>query len=153
MRILIINGPNLNLLGQRENNIYGNNGLQQIEEETRLNLEKFGTNLEKLEWFQSNSEGGIIGKIQDDLILNNHFDALIINPAGFTHTSVAILDTLLALKVPVIEIHLSQIFRRDEFRKNNLVTTSAANEVILGGQENVYTLAIISLVLKGKGQN
>ena len=110
-KILIINGPNLNLLGNREDDIYGKDSLDKI----KSDCEKKGIE-KKLEiiFFQSNNEGEIIDKIHE---VNEKFDGLIINPAAFTHSSIAILESLRAINKPKIEIHLSNIYSREEYRK------------------------------------
>ena len=115
-KILIINGPNLNLLGNREDDIYGKDTLDKI----KSNCEKKGIE-KKLEiiFFQSNNEGEIIDKIHE---VNDKFDGLIINPAAFTHSSIAILDSLRAINKPKIEIHLSNIYSREEYRKKSITS-------------------------------
>ena len=134
-KIIIINGPNLNLLGNREDNIYGNDTLEDIQEkceskgkDTRLNII----------FFQSNTEGEIINKIQE---VNENYDGLIINPAAFTHTSIAILDSLRAVNKPKIEIHLSNIYSREEYRKKS-ITSEAVDGLICGFGGNSYVLGI-----------
>ena len=115
-KVLIINGPNLNLLGNREDDIYGKDTLDKI----KSNCEKKGIE-KKLEiiFFQSNNEGEIIDKIHE---VNDKFDGLIINPAAFTHSSIAILDSLRAINKPKIEIHLSNIYSREEYRKKSITS-------------------------------
>ena len=115
-KILIINGPNLNLLGNREDDIYGKDSLDKI----KSDCEKKGIE-KKLEiiFFQSNNEGEIIDKIHE---VNDKFDGLIINPAAFTHSSIAILDSLRAISKPKIEIHLSNIYSREEYRKKSITS-------------------------------
>ena len=134
-KIIIINGPNLNLLGNRENNIYGEISMDEIEKQSRKKCEKL--NLE-LFFCQSNNEGEIINLIQS---ANNKYDGLIINPAAFTHTSIAILDALKTVSKPKIEIHLSNIYNREEFRKTS-ITSEAVNGLICGFGSLSYTLAI-----------
>ena len=114
-KIIIINGPNLNLLGDRENSIYGNLTLEEIEKKSiakckELNIDLF--------FYQSNNEGELIDFIQSSEKL---YDGLIINPAGLTHTSVAMLDALRSLSKPKIEIHISNIYNREEYRKKALL--------------------------------
>ncbi len=134
-KILIINGPNLNLLGNRENNFYGNTTLDKIksicDEHCKLN---------KLEsvFYQSNHEGELIEKIHS---ADKDFDGIIINPAAFTHTSIAILDALRAISKPKVEIHISNIYAREDYRRKSL-TSEAVNGVICGFGENGYVLAI-----------
>ena len=134
-RILIINGPNLNLLGNREDDIYGKDSLDKI----KSDCEKKGIE-KKLEiiFFQSNNEGAIIDKVHE---VNDKFDGLIINPAAFTHSSIAILDSLRAINKPKIEIHLSNIYAREDYRRKS-ITSEAVNGIICGFGENGYLLAI-----------
>ena len=134
-KILIINGPNLNLLGNREDDIYGNDSLDKI----KSDCEKKGIE-KKLEiiFFQSNNEGEIIDKIHE---VNDKFDGLIINPAAFTHSSIAILDSLRAINKPNIEIHLSNIYAREEYRKKS-ITSEGVHGLICGFGGNSYLLGI-----------
>ena len=134
-KILIINGPNLNLLGNREDDIYGKESLDKIKSDCeKKGLEK------KLEiiFFQSNNEGEIIDKIHQ---VNDKFDGLIINPAAFTHSSIAILDSLRAINKPKIEIHLSNIYAREEYRKKS-ITSEGVDGLICGFGGNSYLLGI-----------
>ena len=134
-KIIIINGPNLNLLGNREDDIYGKDSLDKI----KSDCEKKGIE-KKLEiiFFQSNNEGEIIDKIHE---VNDKFDGLIINPAAFTHSSIAILDSLRAINKPKIEIHLSNIYAREEYRKKS-ITSEGVNGLICGFGGNSYLLGI-----------
>ena len=134
-KILIINGPNLNLLGNREDDIYGKDSLDKI----KSDCEKKGIE-KKLEiiFFQSNNEGEIIDKIHE---VNDKFDGLIINPAAFTHSSIAILDSLRATHKPKIEIHLSNIYSREEYRKKS-ITSEGVHGLICGFGGNSYLLGI-----------
>lgn len=136
MKILVVNGPNLNLLGTREPDVYGTLTLKQIEEKV-LNsaLEK---NID-VEFFQSNIEGEIINKIQQ-----SGFDGLIINPAGYSHTSVAIRDAISAVKIPAVEVHISNIYSREEFRHTSLIAPVCIGQ-ISGFGANVYILALTAL--------
>ena len=135
IKILIINGPNLNLLGNREDDIYGKDTLDKI----KSDCEKKGIE-KKLEiiFFQSNNEGEIIDKIHE---VNDKFDGLIINPAAFTHSSIAILDSLRAINKPKIEIHLSNIYAREEYRKKS-ITSEGVDGLICGFGGNSYLLGI-----------
>ena len=109
-KILIINGPNINMLGVREPSVYGNITLSEIEKQ----MSSLSKELEaELEFFQSNHEGDIVDKIQNSL---NNVSGIIINPAAFTHTSVSIRDALAAVSVPAIEVHISNVYAREEFR-------------------------------------
>ena len=134
-KILIINGPNLNSLGNREDDIYGKDSLDKI----KSDCEKKGIE-KKLEiiFFQSNNEGEIIDKIHE---ANDKFDGLIINPAAFTHSSIAILDSLRAINKPKIEIHLSNIYAREEYRKKS-ITSEGVHGLICGFGGNSYLLGI-----------
>ncbi len=114
-KILVIHGPNLNLLGLREPDIYGSVTLAEIDEEVKQWGREHGF---RVECFQSNSEGGLVDKIQNAA---GKVDALIINPAAYTHTSVALRDVLLAVKIPAIEVHISNIHGREEFRRTSLI--------------------------------
>jgi 3-dehydroquinate dehydratase-2 len=134
--IQVINGPNLNLLGQREPALYGHQTLENIE--LSLKNEFLHKNL-SWNWFQSNHEGELVDKIQS--LINQKCDALIINPAAYSHSSIAILDALKILQCPIVEVHLSNVFGREEFRRQ-LITAQAATTVISGGGPEVYCLAV-----------
>lgn len=123
MKILIINGPNLNLLGLREPAIYGNRSYTTLLE----SLDRWAAELGlKIEVFQSNHEGDIVDKIQSAY---GAFDGIVINPAAYTHTSVAILDALKAVAIPTVEVHLSDISAREEFRRFSYVSLVAVKTV------------------------
>jgi len=134
-KIIIINGPNLNLLGNREKDVYGKISMDEIEKQSRKKCENL--NLE-LFFCQSNNEGEIINFIQS---AEDKYDGLIINPAAFTHTSVALLDALRALTKPKIEIHLSNIYNREEYRRKS-ITSEGVNGLICGFGYWSYILAI-----------
>ena len=134
-KILIINGPNLNLLGNREKNFYGNTTLEKIK---ILCVEHCKKNDLACSFFQSNHEGELIEKIHS---VDISFDGIIINPAAFTHTSIALLDALRATLKPKIEIHISNIYAREDYRRKS-ITSEAVNGVICGFGENGYVLAI-----------
>ena len=136
--IIIINGPNLNLLGEREVEMYGTKTLKEIEEEC---CEIFKNDKLSLNFFQSNSESEIIDKIQ----ICKNYDWLIINAGAFTHTSIAIHDALKAIKLPKVEVHISNIYNRDDFRKKSFISP-VVDGIIAGFGTNVYKLAINSLV-------
>lgn len=138
-KILIINGPNLNMLGQREPHVYGSDSLADIQKWTEEKAKSKAT----LTWYQSNVEGEIVTRIQ--LAHSEKYDALIINPGGYAHTSVAIHDALKILKFPVIEVHLSQVYQREEFR-HTLLTAKAASAIMSGLGKHSYYIAIQSLV-------
>ena len=134
-KIIILNGPNLNLLGEREKNQYGSFTIKDIEK----NCEEFAKNNDlKLTFFQSNIEGELVEKIQ---ISRKNQDGLIINAGGYTHTSVAIHDALKIIKIPIIELHISNIYNREEFRHKSLIS-NVANGVICGFGESGYIMAL-----------
>lgn len=141
MKILIINGPNLNLLGTREPAIYGSETLIDIEDYLKESISHTQT---QLEFYQSNIEGELVNKIQS---VNNNFDGLIINPAAYSHTSIAMHDALKTLNIPVIEVHLSNTHAREEFRQQ-LITAKAANAVIAGLGKEGYSFAL-NYIIKG----
>ena len=134
-RIFIINGPNLNMLGTRQPEIYGSDTLADIESGCREKAAALGL---EIEFFQSNHEGEIVTAIQQ---ARGRFDAVVINPAAYSHTSVAIMDALLACGMPVVEVHLSNIHRREEFRHFSYVS-KAADGVICGFGKQGYLLAL-----------
>ncbi len=133
--ILVLNGPNLNMLGTREPEIYGSETLSDIESKMAVHAGKLGYSID---FRQSNSESELIGWIQQ---AGNDAQAILLNAGAFTHTSVAILDALQTVDIPVIEVHLSNIFRREEFRHHSYISP-AANGVICGFGGNSYILAI-----------
>lgn len=147
MKILVINGPNLNLLGTREPEIYGKTTLQDINQElvefskTLSNL--YSKNIE-LEFFQSNFEGEIIEKIHKTK--EENFDALIINPAAYTHTSIAISDAIKGIGIKAVEVHLSNVNSREDFRKISYISPSAIGTVS-GFQKDSYKMALLGLCL------
>jgi len=134
-KILVIHGPNLNMLGKREPDIYGTTTLETI----NSNLEELGKRLGlELETFQSNHEGAIIEKIQEAAKIQN---GIIINPAAFTHTSIAIRDALLLLDMPVIEMHLSNIYKREPFRHKSMMSDVVTAQITGFGVQG-YTMAL-----------
>ena len=134
-KILVINGPNLNLLGSREKDKYGNSSLEDIKKKCLLHGKKIGI---VVEFKQSNVEGEIVNFIQD---AKKNNDGIIINAGGYTHTSVAILDALLAVKIPTIELHITNIYKREEFRHKSLIS-KAADGIICGFGDNGYVMAL-----------
>ena len=144
-KILIIHGPNLNLLGKREKDIYGTIDLQTINAE----IEKLAKHLKvSVEFYQSNYEGDIVERIGK---ADKSFDAIVINPAAYTHTSVAIRDAISAIDIPTIEVHLTNIYAREEFRQKSLISPVAKGS-ICGFGINSYLLgleAAVSTVKKG----
>ena len=134
-KIIIINGPNLNLLGNRESSIYGDASLEDIEEKSKVKCKELNL---QLFFYQSNNEGELINLIHST---ESKYDGLIINPAAFTHTSVALLDALRAISKPKIEIHLSNIYNREDYRKKS-ITSEGVNGLICGFGSLSYILAI-----------
>ena len=134
-KILIINGPNLNLLGNREKNFYGDTTLERIKS---ICEKKCSENNMEMDFFQSNHEGELLEKIHS---VQNGFEGIIINPAAYTHTSIALLDALRATSKPKIEVHISNIYSREDYRRKS-ITSEAVNGVICGFGENGYLLAI-----------
>ncbi len=135
-KILIINGPNLNLLGTREPDIYGKKTLNDIEEECKKEFKNI-----KIIFTQSNSESEIIELIHN----TEEYCGIVINAGAFTHTSIAIHDALKAIKLPKVEVHISNIYNRDDFRKKSFISP-VVDGIIAGFGTNVYKLAINSLV-------
>ena len=145
-KILIINGPNLNLLGEREQSQYGSITFEKL----KVNCLKKADELSlDMEFFQSNIEGDIVTKIQE---AKKNFDGIIINAAGFTHTSVAIRDAIDIFKKPVIELHISNIYKREEFRRKSLISDVVTGGIFGLGSEG-YILAIISIQKTLKNEN
>ena len=136
MKLIIINGPNLNLLGIREKNIYGNKSFESVFKELESKYQNIS-----LEQFQSNHEGEIIEKIQE---VGFSYDGIIINAGGFTHTSVSIRDAIASISTPVLEVHISNIYKREKFRQKSLIS-----DVVTGGIFGIgadgYILAIIAM--------
>ena len=138
-KILVINGPNLNLLGKREVEIYGKTSLKEIESETK---EYAKNNDLEVEFKQSNEESEMINWIQS--CMKNNYDGLLINAGAYTHTSIAIFDALKAIKIPIVEIHLSNIHKREEFRKKSYIS-EVADGVIFGFGSYSYILAVMAI--------
>ena len=145
-KIVIINGPNLNLLGEREQSQYGSITLKNLEENC---IKKSKELLLELKFAQSNIEGELVNIIQD---ARKNFDGIIINAAAFTHTSIAIRDALDVFKKPIIELHISNIYKREEFRKKSLISDIVTGG-IFGLGANGYILAIISMHKLLKNEN
>ncbi|MBF0500553.1 MAG: type II 3-dehydroquinate dehydratase [Candidatus Riflebacteria bacterium] len=134
MKILIVNGPNLNMLGQREPGIYGTRSLADLENFLKEEAKKAGV---KVSFFQSNHEGALIDRLQKA----SQFDGIILNAGGYTHTSIAIRDTIATLSVPVIEIHISNIYSREDFRCNSMLS-AVCKGVIAGLGLEGYLIAM-----------
>jgi 3-dehydroquinate dehydratase-2 len=138
-RIIVINGPNLNMLGTRQPDVYGKTTLAELDEACRKRAAQFGATVDCL---QSNDESAIVDAIQQ---ARGRYDAIVINAAAFSHTSIAILDALLAAGLPVVEVHLSNIHRREAFRHHSYVTRAAVG-IIAGFGPAGYELAIEAAV-------
>ena len=139
MNILLINGPNLNLLGTREPEIYGNKTLSDIEAGLMQAAQRKRT---KLECFQSNHEGEIVDKIHESV---NSVKGILINAGAFTHTSISIRDALIGSKIPFVELHISNIFSREDFRKESFLTDKAIG-IISGFGISSYSLALEGII-------
>jgi len=139
MNILLINGPNLNLLGTREPEIYGNQTLSDIQKDLTKVAQQNSINLE---CFQSNHEGKIVDKIQDSV---GNIEGILINAGAFTHTSISIRDALVGSKIPFVELHISNIFSREEFRKESFLTDKAIG-IISGFGISSYYLALEGMI-------
>ena len=135
-KIIIINGPNLNLLGTREPEIYGNDSLDDLKTIVASHVEKKYPDL-VVDFYQSNTEGEIVDKIQESSSLNG----IIINAGGLSHSSISILDALLSSKIPKIEVHISNLFSREEFRQNSYIS-KGVDGFVCGFGINGYLLAI-----------
>ena len=145
-KIIIINGPNINLLGEREQSQYGSISFEKLKENCQKKSREL--NLE-LEFFQSNIEGEIVDIIQNS---RKKFNGIIINAAAFTHTSVAIRDALNIFKKPIIEIHISNIYKREEFRQKSLISDIVSGGIFGLGVDG-YILAIIAMQKLLKNEN
>jgi 3-dehydroquinate dehydratase II len=139
MKIAVIQGPNLNMLGIREQHIYGPMSLDQIHDQLKNAAAQNGV---ELEFFQSNLEGEIVDRIQECL---GTVDGIMINPAAYSHTSIAIKDALSAVAMPVVEVHISNIYKREEFRQKS-ITASASTGVISGFGPFGYHMGLIALM-------
>ena len=137
MKVIIINGPNLNLLGQRETDLYGLSNF----DDYLLKLKKKYSNF-SIDYYQSNVEGEIINKLHE---VGFSYDSIILNAGGYTHTSVAILDAMLAINTQVIEVHISNIYSREDFRERSILSKGASGLVVGFGLKS-YDLALSSLV-------
>lgn len=139
MKIAVIQGPNLNMLGIREQHIYGSMSLEQIHEQLKAAAVQNGV---EIEFFQSNFEGEIVDRIQECL---GTVDGIMINPAAYSHTSIAIKDALSAVSLPVVEVHISNIYKREEFRQKS-ITAGASTGVISGFGPFGYHMGLIALM-------
>ena len=146
MKFLVIHGPNMNLLGRREPDIYGNMSLKDLNDKISNYANKKNVQIDTV---QTNKEGEIIDYLQK---AETDYDGLILNPGGYTHTSIAIRDTVCALTKPVVEVHLSNIFAREEFRSRSVIS-SVTSGLISGFGSDSYLLGIEALILKLRGEN
>lgn len=144
MKILVIHGPNLNLLGKRDQSIYGKESLEIIN--SLIESKSFELNIE-VDIFQSNHEGQIVDKIQESIFLD--YSGLIINPAAFTHYSIAIRDAIEILNIPTIEVHLSNIYGREDFRTKSVIAPVCTGQICGLGYSG-YLIAIDALKLLNK---
>ncbi|MEX0875192.1 MAG: type II 3-dehydroquinate dehydratase [Actinomycetota bacterium] len=138
MKFLVLHGPNLNLLGSREPDVYGSTSLAEIDEALGMAAAEGG---HAVDTFQSNHEGELIDKLQT----GSTYDGVLINPGGFTHTSVALRDAVQAVSVPVVEVHLSNIYAREEFRQHSLVSAACLG-VVSGFGAQSYLLGLQALI-------
>jgi 3-dehydroquinate dehydratase-2 len=138
MKVLIVNGPNLNLLGTRESDVYGTRTLDDINKSLRALAAELGTDIDIM---QSNHEGEIVDAIQKA----KDYAAIVINPAAYTHTSVAIRDAIAAVEIPAVEIHISNIYKREEFRHKSLISPVAYGQISGFGPES-YLLGLRAAV-------
>jgi len=146
-KILIVHGPNLNLLGKREKDIYGEGTLEDINRRLTVLARELGVAVSS---FQSNSEGELVSEIQKAL---GTYDALVINPGAYTHTSIALRDAIAGVGLPAVEVHLSNIYRREEFRKKSLLADVAVGQITGFGADS-YMLGLRAAVnhLKSKAE-
>ncbi|MCX7722879.1 MAG: type II 3-dehydroquinate dehydratase [Verrucomicrobiae bacterium] len=144
MKVLVLNGPNLNLLGRREPEVYGTATLAQIESDLRNRAAELGV---EIDFKQSNSEADIVGWIQESV---GRYDAIILNAAAFTHTSIAIRDAIVAANVPCVEVHLSNIYAREPFRHHSVIAPVCVGQISGFGPMS-YILALEAVVnVKGE---
>jgi 3-dehydroquinate dehydratase-2 len=137
-KVLVIHGPNLNMLGTREPDIYGHQTLEEIDAALQAHADRLGLHIET---FQSNHEGNIVDKIQQ---AHDSFHGIIINPAAYTHTSIAIRDALSLLNIPVVEVHLSNIYNRESFRRTSMISAVVTAQISGLGSQG-YLLALDGL--------
>jgi len=138
VKIIIINGPNLNLLGKREEELYGNISFEDYFQTLKSNFQNV-----ELEYYQSNIEGEIINKLQE---VDNSYEGIILNAAGYTHTSVSIADAIKSIKTPVVEVHISNILAREPFRQISLIAPYCKGSIFGFGLKG-YMLAINSFLI------
>ena len=143
MNILVLNGPNLNLLGTREPEVYGTESLKDIEENLKSISKNHNVNIR---FYQSNSENELINELH--AAKQENVDAIIINPGAFTHTSIALRDAFLGVDIPFIEVHISNIYRREEFRKKSFLS-DISEGLITGLGVSGYEFALLSIIKRG----
>ena len=137
MKILILNGPNLNLIGKREPEIYGNQSLDEYYEVMKKRFPDC-----EIEAFQSNHEGVLIDKLQEAM---GKYDGVVMNPGGYAHTSIALADAVRAIKIPVVEVHISNIYEREEYRHHSYTAEAAVHSIVGHGLEG-YAEAVAFLI-------
>ena len=142
MKIIIINGPNLNLLGKREPDIYGNQDFESFFEKLKSSFSSV-----EIDYFQSNVEGELVDKLQE---VGFDYDGIILNAASYTHTSIAISDAIAAINAPVIEVHISNIYAREEFRHKSIISGNCVGMISGLGLEG-YLLALTYFINKQNG--
>ena len=143
MNILVLNGPNLNLLGTREPEVYGTDSLKDIEENLKSISKNHNVNIR---FYQSNSENELINELHT--AKQENVDAIIINPGAFTHTSIALRDAFLGVGIPFIEVHISNIYRREEFRKKSFLS-DISEGLITGLGVSGYEFALLTIIKRG----
>lgn len=143
MNILVLNGPNLNLLGSREPEVYGTDTLKDIEKNLNSIAKEHNVNIN---FYQSNSENELINKLHAAKV--EKIDAIIINPGAFTHTSIALRDAFLGVNIPFIEVHISNIYKREEFRKKSFLS-DISEGLITGLGVHGYEFALLSIIKRG----
>ena len=143
MNILVLHGPNLNLLGTREPEVYGTDTLKDIEENLKSISKNHNVNIR---FYQSNSENELINELHT--AKQENVDAIIINPGAFTHTSIALRDAFLGVDIPFIEVHISNIYRREEFRKKSFLS-DISEGLITGLGASGYEFALLSIIKRG----
>ena len=143
MNILVLNGPNLNLLGTREPEVYGTDSLKDIEENLKSISKNHNVNIR---FYQSNSENELINELHT--AKQENIDAIIINPGAFTHTSIALRDAFLGVEIPFIEVHISNIYCREEFRKKSFLS-DISEGLITGLGASGYEFALLSIIKRG----
>ncbi len=143
MNVLVLNGPNLNLLGSREPEVYGTDTLEDIEQKLTYIANE---NAVKIDFYQSNSENDLINKLHE--AKQNKVDHVIINPGAFTHTSIALRDAFLGVNIPFIEVHISNIYSREEFRKKSFLS-DISQGLIAGLGVSGYEYALLSIIHRG----